>query len=498
MNEMWYALVQEEQLGPMSFNEVIDFYYKDIITSETLLWREGLKEWVPIIQVQEFKELLFQGDFLSPVVGGANARNADTSIFNPEHHSPSASVAPAVTGEGDAEPAEIEELEELEELDDVLEELEDPEELLTPPPSEVASEPSPPRLPTPQTGGLPPPPVQSNQATPQPIAERETIERQGELSLSEGLVTPGRSAVVNPMPSPPLVTNVKRPKKGPWGILMAVAALCFVGGGYVLGELGVISSDLGAGPLSATQDPRSTSDALDSSHVTNPIALPTPARDQSSTHSVITANPTPSSSATAQGPQAGTAPSTAPSTAPATTQEELVLSDIDLSDPVPSVAGAQAQAEPVVEAQSAQGAVEKKTVEPAPAKVVSKKSKKPVKARSKARTRPKKRPRKVVKKRPSKSKKPLPNMLSRSDISKVVNGASGRLKSCAESDANLKGTTVVVNVRIASSGRVASADPSTPRLVRSPQKGCVLKVIKRLKFPPFSGEMPAMPLPIRL
>ena len=82
MNEMWYALVQDEQLGPMSFNEVIDFYYKDIITSETLLWREGLAEWAPISQLREFKDLLFQGDFL-PHLSQA-AVNGDTRIFQPE------------------------------------------------------------------------------------------------------------------------------------------------------------------------------------------------------------------------------------------------------------------------------------------------------------------------------------------------------------------------------------------------------------------------------
>ena len=87
---MWYALVQDEQLGPMSFNEVIDFYYKDIITSETLLWREGLAEWASISQLREFKDLLFQGDFL-PNVSQAGS-NGDTRIFQPEAPPPTASA----------------------------------------------------------------------------------------------------------------------------------------------------------------------------------------------------------------------------------------------------------------------------------------------------------------------------------------------------------------------------------------------------------------------
>lgn len=59
--EVWYILLQGEELGPLSFEEVLDFYYKDVVTSESLLWREGWSGWVPIIQVPEFNELLFQG-----------------------------------------------------------------------------------------------------------------------------------------------------------------------------------------------------------------------------------------------------------------------------------------------------------------------------------------------------------------------------------------------------------------------------------------------------
>ena len=61
---MWYALVQEEELGPMPFEEVLDLYYKDIISADTYIWVEGMPEWVPISQMSDFSELLFQGSAL--------------------------------------------------------------------------------------------------------------------------------------------------------------------------------------------------------------------------------------------------------------------------------------------------------------------------------------------------------------------------------------------------------------------------------------------------
>jgi hypothetical protein len=194
--------------------------------------------------------------------------------------------------------------------------------------------------------------------------------------------------------------------------------------------------------------------------------------------------------------------------------EELNLAAIDLSDPVQLAAGSAGAEEKA--STSATGLEQPPTpsgdvlkiadpvkqteekVESAEApKAKPQVESKPVKAKRPSRRKPRRRPRSrpAPKAKPS---KPLLNMLSRQDISKVMKRANSRLKRCAESDQNLTGTTVVVSVRIASSGKVASADPSTPRLVRSPQRGCVLKVIKGLKFPPFSGEMPAMPLPIKL
>ncbi|MEE2644570.1 MAG: DUF4339 domain-containing protein [Myxococcota bacterium] len=59
---MWFALIDgEQELGPLDSSEVLDFYYKDIFSAETLLWREGLPGWAPITEIEEFRAILFQG-----------------------------------------------------------------------------------------------------------------------------------------------------------------------------------------------------------------------------------------------------------------------------------------------------------------------------------------------------------------------------------------------------------------------------------------------------
>jgi hypothetical protein len=75
---MWYVLVQDEQLGPMSFQDVLELYYKDMITQDTFVWRDGMAEWLPISIVPEYVEILFKGVvFQTPMIA---VNQADASI----------------------------------------------------------------------------------------------------------------------------------------------------------------------------------------------------------------------------------------------------------------------------------------------------------------------------------------------------------------------------------------------------------------------------------
>ena len=44
---MWYALVQDEQLGPMSVEELFNLQAQEVINRDTMVWREGLSSWMP-------------------------------------------------------------------------------------------------------------------------------------------------------------------------------------------------------------------------------------------------------------------------------------------------------------------------------------------------------------------------------------------------------------------------------------------------------------------
>lgn len=92
----------------------------------------------------------------------------------------------------------------------------------------------------------------------------------------------------------------------------------------------------------------------------------------------------------------------------------------------------------------------------------------------------------------------MPSQLSRADIIGVVKSNLKYLKVCTNKDPNLKGKLVTIMIGITHNGKVRSAIPSGRHLRNSPQKSCILKVIKGLKFPAFTSDSMQIPLPIRL
>ena len=87
---------------------------------------------------------------------------------------------------------------------------------------------------------------------------------------------------------------------------------------------------------------------------------------------------------------------------------------------------------------------------------------------------------------------------NREQITSVVNPSLSKMKACAEADAALKGSTVVVSITIMPTGRVENARAITSSLRQSPQGGCVVQVVQGLKFPVFAGEPILLQLPLKL
>lgn len=54
----WYAAVDEQQVGPMSITEIASRWEQGEFDAETLVWKTGFGDWIPIFEVSELKFLL--------------------------------------------------------------------------------------------------------------------------------------------------------------------------------------------------------------------------------------------------------------------------------------------------------------------------------------------------------------------------------------------------------------------------------------------------------
>jgi predicted Zn finger-like uncharacterized protein len=54
----WYAAVDERQVGPMSITEIASRWEQGEFDAETLAWKTGFDDWIPIFEVKELRFLL--------------------------------------------------------------------------------------------------------------------------------------------------------------------------------------------------------------------------------------------------------------------------------------------------------------------------------------------------------------------------------------------------------------------------------------------------------
>ena len=54
----WYAAIQDEQRGPMPLTEIEGHWLKGDIDKESLVWRTGMADWIPLKEVKDLKYLL--------------------------------------------------------------------------------------------------------------------------------------------------------------------------------------------------------------------------------------------------------------------------------------------------------------------------------------------------------------------------------------------------------------------------------------------------------
>lgn len=66
-NKVWYAGVAGKQEGPFSIAEVATMLSSGKLTAESLVWKEGMADWVPISQVPEFSTFMAKSSAPSAV-----------------------------------------------------------------------------------------------------------------------------------------------------------------------------------------------------------------------------------------------------------------------------------------------------------------------------------------------------------------------------------------------------------------------------------------------
>lgn len=482
---MWYALVHDEQLGPMPDTELAELHAQGVISDDTLVWTATMSDWRPVSEVAEIQVLLADPDLLDDEeeAEGATmmmaAGDSDwAAILGKGPAGPPVQLnSPIVNVERAPEPQAPTEILDPELLaDSLLEPLSTPapagRNLLGPP------LPGPP-LPGPplsgfsgpsRTGPLPPTPSM-------PVFEDDE---------------PGEGSIIDRFPDAP---PVQVPDDGALPDFSAPTDLGKPGGGggSKLPLILILLLLLGGGGaavwffvIDAPADP--TPDAA--------IAAQTDA---------------PASAAPATVAVGSAAPETAADEADAGVDSDamvIALADLEPESPAsdtPASAASEAPGTDAAEPEAAPG------TDAAPSTDAAPDSQAPESAAPATRA-PRVAPRSVasrVKRVPPKApatrekrKAPasgdLPVQLSRAHIVSVLQASGGQLRSCASLDEKVKEGTFSVNVVIKRTGVVHSAKVVTGRLRGSPAAKCIEGQVKRFRFGGFTGDPMRIQLPFKL
>ena len=442
--EIWFVLLQGEELGPLSFEEVLDFYYKDVITSESLIWRDGLEGWLPIIHVSEFNELLFQGVIIQDSqsqIGGE-----DTAFI--DHNSLSAAVFQNASNTVD--------------VDESVEEFEDLEEFVS-------------------MGG-------EDEHTPaRSVSENEQVlspqfkltAKPKKKSSSLGMITlliallGGGAFVLKPWDNHGLVHEEKPQLSKVLGKTQKAEEVASVKpiNDFQLPTPRVVTGQAETERVVAEGSSDENSNVNTSSGLNTQVSLELPQVKQE------------------RDPDQGVPSS----------QEELKAGIEELA-----VVESELEIETTIEIEESKPQKSlprtdrtKKSKSKAKGDVSKRKPKPQRPNRSRKRNGQSKRSKEGAAKAKKIDTRKVPVTLRRGDMTKVVKKSRSAFEQCLKSDRSLSGT-VNVMVVIERNGKVSSARPTSSKLRKSPANSCVISAVRNLKFPAYSGDLLRVPLPIKL
>ena len=458
-DEVWFVLLQGEQLGPLSFEDVLDFYYKDVVTGDSLLWREGWSDWVALIQIPEFNTLLFQGVMLKEPISFPSNNSPDEATAFISHQDFNQLHEQIITDDS--------QLEELESLDDLVdfEDLEDksiPE--FTPhlPHIEVSNSNS--RA-----------PVVAKKIAPKKSSPVKFIlliliigagiyayilkpwEPKTQISAgSSPIVTPTSNNINSSLSSSSLQENKDTEKLATPQPQNPKAEIALAGA---------------QAKLISPKTSLDTTQKLTDQGVESELALPTTLSDQGIQENL--GLPTPQDQADSKSPGI----------------EEIEL-DIDIPVKVESSNANNTNTEV--------GSKTKSTSKTKTSSTFKGRKVRPNKTKSKVR----KKTSFVTKNKPksksvAQTKSKVRVTLGRVDLMNVLKKEKTKFKKCLTLDPKLKGT-VNVMVIIQRNGKVSSAKSTSAKLRKSPANSCVITTVKSLRFPTYTGDLVSVPLPITL
>lgn len=433
--EIWFVLLQGEELGPLSFEEVLDFYYKDVISSETLIWRDGLEGWLPIVHVAEFNELLFQGVIIQevPPSMGEDTAFIDHSALSSAVESAKYQQETALESDISLDDLELEELEPIDLLEDesstpMNSGYEGPQLRISSAPKKAKSRIVPllmgiillliggglfvlkpwENLGTSET---------SQRSVPQPSEERENSAKQNTPDIGLQL----------PIQTPEVPSN----------------EVADQGQGQGITQVAIVEED-------STTSAQAMNDiqTLDLPRTEEQLRSDEERDEKSETLK--------------------------PGIEELTVVEET---ELEIETTIEIKAPEENKGNLVAKRHATQ------VRRPAQQKRPSVKPKAPT-------------PPQNTKPKPKTSETVLVT-LRRDDLEKVLKKSRSSFQNCLKSDQDLSGT-VNVMVVIERSGVVSSAHPTSSKLRKSPANNCVISVVKSLKFPAYSGDMLRVPLPIKL
>ena len=453
---MWYALVHDEQLGPMPDTELAELHAQGVVSDDTLVWTATMSDWRPVSEVAEIQTLIADPDFLDEEEGeGATMMMSPgdgdwAAILGgqppaPDPDRPEVLVQRAPMAEAATEMLSAELMPDDLRLDNM-----------------------------PAAAGL----LGPVSAPPLPAPLSDFGEEPGEGSIIDRFPdAPPAPAVEDANAADafmaPAAVSIPPAQGGRSKLPLILLVLLLIGGGVVawifMGPDAQGTPDLG---VAAATDAPGTE------------APPTVA------------------AVVASAPDAGVedAGSDAMVIALADLEPESPQTDAPTSDAPTSDA-------PSTDAPSTDAPASAAPKSAAPKSQAPKTTPPKVKPRT-PRTAPKASPKTDRKRTPrvpvkapttrAATDKGLPVQLSRDHITGVLRKSGARLRTCAALDEKVKEGTFSVNVVIKRSGVVHSAKVVTGRLRKSPAAKCIEGQVKRFRFGRFSGDPMRIQLPFRL